>query len=316
MRKFVSKLKSDKSFLFSFVIGICIVSVLCFSVATFAFFLSDNKEYESADEKMDDANTMLSEAFNDIDSVSDAIDDDLDDVEEDIILEKDFSQFGDGDRTYNDYLEEIKGKKAHKTDPLMYKRIDFDKLEDVNLDEVAGWLYIPNSSIDYIVMHGNEIEEYKYLWKDPHGNESSTGSLFVKYEESEDIDDHTVIYGHRLKDHSLYFGELFNYRDDFYANDHSIVYYYTKDRVYRYILYSVNDGQESDAVYLYPYTINTDDYNWLIQDVNDHANFVMDNRKYDPAKRMLILSTCSGVAAGMPDRFYIVLEEDCYWDYE
>ncbi len=316
VQSFSTKFKENRSFRYYTIGGLVLVAAL--GVAGVLAFNS-NDEYKKADDNMKEAEAMVAEAVTSENTDLDAnAETDLD-----VMSEEDFDEmfanldFEASGRTYGDYLEEQIGIQQHKIDPLLYERIDFDKLAGIVPQDVDGWLYIPNTSIDYVVMHGDEVEPEKYLWKDPYGNKSSTGSLFVKYEsDAEQDDDHKVIYGHRLKDHSIYFGALLDFRDQNYAKDHSVAYYYTNNRVYRYNLYSVNDSLETDMVYLYPYTINAADYDWLIENVNENANFVLkEGENYDPSKRMLVLSTCSGPAGGMPDRLYLVFEEDCYWNY-
>ena len=198
------------------------------------------------------------------------------------------------------------------TADYMYKRIDFSKLEDVNKDEVAGWLYVPDTTIDYVVMKGNASEPYKYLWKDPLGNKSKTGSLFIRYEEASELPDaHTIIYGHRLQDHSLYFGALLKYHELSYARDHSVAYFYTPNEVIKYSLYSVNDGHETDPVYLYPFAVGTAEYEWMIGECNTTQTFKISNEdKFNSFRNMLVLSTCSGKKSNQPERLYLIFMEE------
>lgn len=273
--------------------------------------------YSDAENKQQDADSMISSVVNKNSVVDEeTVKISLDEIMSQADFESRQEILEEAGQTYGDYLEEQKGLKEHLTDELLYERVDFENLENVILEEVDGWLFIPGTNVDYVVMHGNEEEPYKYLWKDPHGNKSSTGSLFIKYEaDAEEKDDHRLIYGHRLKDHSLYFGALLNYRDEAYAREHAVAYYYGRNRVTRYNLYSVNEGLETDAVYLYPYTISTPDYQWLIDDINKYTTIKVSETEYNPARRMMVLSTCSGDMGGMPNRLYLVFEEDCYWNY-
>ena len=114
--------------------------------------------------------------------------------------------------------------------------------------DIAGWLYVPYTNIDYVVMKGSATDINKYLWKDPYGKSSKTGSLFMRYAGNLDGDAHMVIYGHRLKNHKIYFGELIDYRSIEYAKDHNKAYFYTGNSTSEYTLCSVNEGLSTDVI--------------------------------------------------------------------
>ena len=195
-------------------------------------------------------------------------------------------------------------------DTNMVERVNFDRLskfDKVVPDDVFGWIYVPGTTIDYIVMKGTSQDSYKYLWRNPDGLKSKTGSLFVRYMTDDDNDAHTVIYGHRLKDHSLYFGALFEYKDPHYACDHNYAYLYKKDSVIKYELCSVHQGMDKDAVYFYPYELGSEEYEWMIDSIEDTMTFHL--RDFDKSKEMLVLSTCSCARTGQPYRMYLVFEK-------
>lgn len=223
-------------------------------------------------------------------------------------------EYADGDSTFGDMDKEALGKKEHLSNEYMRERIDFGKLHDlIASDDVWGWIVMPDTPIDYIVMQGDEEDQSRYLWKDAYGDDSRTGSLYV-HADSSGVDDHTVIYGHRLKDHDLYFGPLLNFRDGSFADSHKDVYTYDRGRVTHWELAYACEGQYDDAVYYYPYTRNTDEWDALASELSDKSFWR--GTDFHEDDHMLVLSTCSGPGAGRPERLYLVYRDRCWWDYQ
>lgn len=182
--------------------------------------------------------------------------------------------------------------------------MSFDVTKDNKIvaSDVDGWLYIPNTPISYIVMRGTSEEPNKYLWKDPYGESSRTGSLFVQGIDTAN----KIVFGHRLKNHDIYFGPLLNFRDKEYATVHNYAYYVTEDTTEYYQLYAVCEGREDDMVYSTSYITGTSDYAALIEDIDSKA--IVSFEEFDVNSEMLVLSTCSGNRANQPDRLYLVYQ--------
>ncbi len=258
-----------------------IIFILLFSAAVAAAinWARVLKEYADADEKMAQAEKMRNEAIR-----SPAPEESINKPKKKEQMEKD--------------------SPPEEDDPYLYNRIDFASLTGVPPEDIYGWLYIPDTKVDYVVMKGESPAEY--LWKDPYGESSKTGSLFL-YPDIEE-DDHKIIYGHRLKDHSLYFGELMNYKEPGFAEEHDTAYLYKEERAERYKLCCVISGLESDMVYLYPFRKKTPEYELLVKDIEQRAETTI--KTLDQEKEMLILSTCSGKRANEPFRLYLVFQID------
>jgi len=189
------------------------------------------------------------------------------------------------------------------------EKINFEIVEKViNEKDCYGWLFIPDTNIDYIVMQGPEDDALKYLNKTPYGDDSEMGSLFV-HNLGDIKDDHIIIYGHSLKNHDLYFGPLSKFEKQSYAKQHPYAYFYTKDTVTRYKLYSVNNGFETDFIYYTPYIKGTSDWTYLLDNI-DTTSVVKLQDKYNHNKNMLVLSTCNGKDVSAPNRLYLIYEKD------
>lgn len=121
----------------------------------------------------------------------------------------------------------------------------YKALREAN-EDLAGWLSIEGMNIDYPVMQ-KEDDEY-YLNHDFHGEDSKYGCLYVR--ERADLAGGTnfVIYGHNMKDGSM-FGDLDLYADESFYKEHSTLSFDTlyEERTYEIIaafysrVYNVDD---------------------------------------------------------------------------
>ena len=108
--------------------------------------------------------------------------------------------------------------------------VDWDYLSSVNAD-IVGWLYCPDTIINYPVVQ-SESHDY-YLNHGFEGQTNSSGTLFADRNSVTGItQSHLIIYGHNMKDNSM-FGTLHNYTDRDYYEDHPVFYYLTPEDNYR-----------------------------------------------------------------------------------
>ena len=127
------------------------------------------------------------------------------------------------------------GKKKARTDKADREsapiRVDFEQLSG-KYPQIAGWLYCEGTTINYPVMQG-EDNSY-YLHHTPGGAYQFSGSLFVSCNNTMPFaDDNTIIYGHNMKNGSM-FGELANYRADrSYYRKHGVWYFLTPQKNYK-----------------------------------------------------------------------------------
>ncbi len=111
---------------------------------------------------------------------------------------------------------------------------DWDSIKEIN-DEIAAWLTIPDTQIDYPVLYheGDDIDDQYYLYKDVYGNYSGYGSLFIDYRSKGDVDaKNVIIHGHHMRDgrmfqnlmgYGIYSGDL-----DYYK-EHPVIYFDTPE---------------------------------------------------------------------------------------
>lgn len=110
---------------------------------------------------------------------------------------------------------------ANDTSVLKYKphgKEDAAILRELSEDAVA-WLTIDDTNIDYPIMQGRDNAEY--LNKNPYGDYSLSGSIFLDSRSSPDFsDEYSVIYGHHM-DYGKMFGALDDFLNESYLKTHS-----------------------------------------------------------------------------------------------
>lgn len=105
--------------------------------------------------------------------------------------------------------------------------IDFDGLKKEN-SETVGWLEIPSAKISYPIVQASDND--KYLTTSFDGTASKSGAIFLDCDSSSDMmGRHTIIYGHHMRDGSM-FANLVDFKDADYFRENSEITLYTPDR--------------------------------------------------------------------------------------
>lgn len=204
--------------------------------------------------------------------------------------DKETEKFGEKTEKEQDTSESNNDKNT-KTQEL---KIDFDKLKQIN-PEFKGMLYIPKLNLLYPVVQTKDNN--KYLKTTFSGNSNSSGCIFEDYRCEEGFTgNHVIIYGHNMKNGSM-FGSL---KTLAYTNtnvlDDPYVYLYSKTGVQKYRIY---------AFYTAP--VNGKDYNIVTSKAqfSDYVNYAKKmssfkdgarNVTFVKGSRLLTLSTCWGTS--------------------
>lgn len=174
-----------------------------------------------------------------------------------------------------------------QTESPQEARAQFRALLDVNPD-VVGWLRIGNTAIDYSVVQG-EDNAY-YLNRNYKGEEASAGSIFLDFRN--DIgkaQPNTVIYGHRMKDGSM-FGDLKKFLKEDFFRDTLTFQYDTLYHSYRAEIFSVYPAT-ADLNYIQTGFGNEQEYAAFLQSLQERSLYKTDT-VLGVEDRILTLSTC------------------------
>ncbi len=180
------------------------------------------------------------------------------------------------------------------TDDPFNRYIDFEALEKVN-EEIAGWIYIPGTKVDYPVLIGETDQEY--LKKDFEGKSSPLGSIFAFQSVDLNQDFHVCLYGHNMISGQM-FGGLKEYRNEEYTKSHRKAYLYTKERTKEMELLSVFQCENTDAVFeLEGKTWERSNAEEIVSSLEKRSFIALETPKKKTAQ-IFTLATCYGSAGG------------------
>ena len=113
--------------------------------------------------------------------------------------------------------------------------VDFESLRARNEDTV-GWIYIPGTNVSYPIVRAADNDYYLYRLFD--GTVNSAGSIFMDYRNAETWQDrHTVIYGHNMKNGTM-FADILNYQSQDYYDAHPTGYLLTPQGNYELVFFA------------------------------------------------------------------------------
>lgn len=177
--------------------------------------------------------------------------------------------------------------------------------------DMAGWLVIPGTNIDYPVMWTPEDENY-YLYRAFDKSEDVNGSLILDTDSSlKPLTTNLIIHGHNMKSGAM-FGNLTDYEDRDYFEEHKQIILYTEECQRNYEVIAVFRSQvykKSDNVFKFYKFFQAD----TPEEFNDFYENIKELSLYDTGvtaefgDRFITLSTC--VYHVTNGRFVVVAKE-------
>lgn len=177
---------------------------------------------------------------------------------------------------------------------VLLQGYNHDALVAINADSV-GYFQIPALNINLPVVQGDDNSYY--LSHTITGENSKNGTLFIDYRCADGIESsNAIIYGHNMKDGSM-FGTLNRFqRSDFFANENNrYVYFYIEDKIYKYEIYSVHTTPSTSSTYASQFNNEAEFMNYLssMESMSIYATDV----PYDENSKTITLSTCTNDSA-------------------
>ena len=211
--------------------------------------------------------------------------------------------YGKAAQQYTDMEEENKegeeaagnGGSPKETAPIT---VNFEELQAVNGD-IIGWIYCQGTEINYPVLKGEGNDFYLKHGYD--GMPSNAGAIFVEASNRPGFaDGNTIIYGHHMKDGSMFAG-LDEWKEQEYYENHPVMWLLTPGQNYKVVLFSgYTTSADSDA-----YTVFTEPGEGMknyLENCLLRSDFQADV-ELDENARYVLLSTCSYV---FEDARYVV----------
>ncbi len=152
---------------------------------------------------------------------------------------------------------------------------------------MVAWLTIGGTDIDYPVMQG--IDNFEYLDKDPYGDFSLSGSVFLDARNSPDFSDaYSLIYGHHMEG-GLMFGALDNYLDESFFHGHQEITLTVQKETFNLKAYAV---LETDATERSIFAPTETPVGKTAQFVKANSLYYNSSNEPSTGDRILALSTC------------------------
>ena len=203
----------------------------------------------------------------------------------------------------DDYGELAKTYTEEKEEKESYLQINWDELLQRNKD-VKAWIQIPNTNVNYPVLQGETNDTY--IHSDIDHNELSAGSIFIASENEDPFNDfNTVIYGHNMKNGSM-FNNIKSYTDQDFANEHPYIYIYLPDgTVSRYKVVAAHIIPEKSVLYNTSVTDIQSFYQEMLKTSSINVDF--DQSLSNP---VITLSTCTsqGSESGKRNVVHAILQ--------
>lgn len=213
-----------------------------------------------------------------------------------VILQEESSETPESNETGTGEQKEEDSKAEEVQEPKEPEcklEIDFASLKELNPD-IKGWIYMEALDMSYPVVQGADNDEY--LYTSVKGTENRGGSIFMDAWNSGDFKDpHTLIYGHNMKDDSM-FGRLKDlYNQKFVDELDSPLCFWiiTPDGKYRYDVFSIHTVDASGDTYTI-FSNQGDEVGEYLNKMARYTGVKLPQRVYNAQDRAVTLSTCTG----------------------
>ncbi|MBC1341747.1 class B sortase [Listeria welshimeri] len=190
-------------------------------------------------------------------------------------------------RTILDDAKAVYTKEVTTTHVNGEVRDELKSLQKLNKD-MAGWLTIADTEIDYPILQSTDNDYY--LHHNYKNEKARAGSIFKDYRNTNEfLDKNTIIYGHNMKDGSM-FADLRKYLDKDFFKAHPTFSYESGLTNYKVEIFSVYETT-TDFYYIetnFPGKQDFDDYLEKVQQQSIYKS----NVKVSSKDRIITLSTC------------------------
>lgn len=211
------------------------------------------------------------------------------------------SEDGSPKESVKEEVEEIKKELALNTNREDFPEmdVDFKALRKKNQDTV-GWLYVGSCGISYPIVQGEDNDYYMHHTFENTANAS--GAIIMDFRDDKYMKDwNTFIYGHNMKNGSM-FGSLKKLLNDdtLYEKD-PYIYVYLPGYIYRYKIFSYYKDKPDSKMY------------WTADNLQEYRQYIRDalslsvrdcGVETSEENNMVTLVTCSGSGEGKM-RFFV-----------
>jgi len=193
---------------------------------------------------------------------------------------------------YKIYDKSSEYKKADES----YEQIRLEKENEDNNNSLynkykdyRGWIKVDNTNIDYPIVQGKDNSFY--LDKDINKNYISSGSIFMNYLNNGFKDDNTVLFGHNMRNKTL-FAQLKKYKEkEFFYGNNDIEIEIEDGKTLKYKVFSAYVTDANDN-YIKTTFDNKTQYKEFLEIIKNKSIY-KPNIDVNENDKIITLSTCS-----------------------
>lgn len=173
---------------------------------------------------------------------------------------------------------------------IPHRYIDWEALNEENPD-IYAWLTVPGTNINYPVLQHADDDSF-YLMHNLDGSYGYPGCIYTEgtYNTKDFTDANTVMYGHKMKNGSMFAG-LHDYREEAFFEENPYIFVYTPEKAYGYEIFAAIqiDDRHILAGYNLDFPEAVVEYEEILLNASDGIKPTEDIEAGD---RLLTLSTC------------------------
>lgn len=172
--------------------------------------------------------------------------------------------------------------------------VDFAGMWEINKD-VYAWITVPGTVIDYPILQHATDNTY-YLNYNIDGSYGYPGCIYTENLNSKDFtDNNTVIYGHNMKNGSMFSG-LHKFEDANFFEEHTQVLIYTSEKEYVYTIFAAYIYDDRHLLYSFDFANEQVYANYLedIQNMRSMNAQLREDITVTAEDKIITLVTCIG----------------------
>lgn len=170
--------------------------------------------------------------------------------------------------------------------------LDWKALKEQN-DDIYSWIYVPNTNVNYPVLQHDTEHDY-YLEYNLDHSKGRPGCIYSqKYNTTTYTDRNTVLYGHNMKNGTM-FKTLHYYEKEDFFNENRYFYIYTPETVLVYEVLAACEFTNEHVLYKYDFSTveSLDKYMEGLMASKSKNNHMLEGVEFTEETKLLTLSTC------------------------
>ena len=193
-------------------------------------------------------------------------------------------------------VEEVVEGTLEEPDDGIYEGcpVDFAGMWEVN-EDVYAWITVPGTVIDYPILQHATDNTY-YLNYNIDGSYGYPGCIYTENMNSKDFtDNNTVIYGHNMKNGTMFAG-LHKFENADFFEENTEVFIYTPEKEYHYTIFAAYIYDDRHLLYSFDFA-NEEVYAVYLEDIRNMRSMnalIREDVEVTAEDKIITLVTCIG----------------------